>query len=229
MESIALCFLHSYANPQHEIEAGRVIREVAPNMPFTLSHEISGEWREFERTSTVVLNSYVLPIARDYLDNLDQNLTSRKRMGPVLHVMQSNGGSATFEAAKQRPINLVESGPVAGVIGSARVGELIGEPNVIAFDVGGTTAKTSLVEKNTPKITTEYKIEHTRETAGYPIMVPTIDIVEIGSGGGSIAWIDDGGALRVGPLSAGADPGPACYDLGGTSRPSPTRTCWSDD
>jgi N-methylhydantoinase A len=216
VESIAVCFLHAYTNPQHEIEAGRVIREAAPGVPVTLSHEITGEWREFERTSTAVLNSYVLPIAGAYLDNLDKNLTARKRMGPVLHVMQSNGGSATFAAAKDRPINLVESGPVAGVIGAARIGELLGEPNIIAFDVGGTTAKTSLVENYIPKITTEYKIEHTREKAGYPIMVPTIDIVEIGSGGGSIAWVDGAGALRVGPVSAGAVPGPACYDLGGT-------------
>ncbi|MBC7815166.1 MAG: hydantoinase/oxoprolinase family protein, partial [Burkholderiales bacterium] len=163
-----------------------------------------------------VLNSYVLPIAGRYLDNLDQKLTSRKRMGDVLHVMQSNGGSATFNIAKHMPINLVESGPVAGVIGAARVGAMIGELNLIAFDVGGTTAKTSLVEGGSPKITTEYKIEHTREKAGYPILVPTIDIVEIGSGGGSIAFVDGAGALRVGPQSAGAVPGPACYDQGGT-------------
>ncbi|MBC7813837.1 MAG: hydantoinase/oxoprolinase family protein, partial [Burkholderiales bacterium] len=179
VESIALCFLHSYANAAHEIEAGRILREVAPHMPFTLSHDVTQEWREFERTSTAVLNSYVLPIAGRYLDNLDQKLTTRKRMGDVLHVMQSNGGSATFNIAKHTPINLVESGPVAGVIGAARVGAMIGEPNLIAFDVGGTTAKTSLVEGGSPKITTEYKIEHTREKAGYPILVPTIDIVEI--------------------------------------------------
>ncbi len=216
VESIALCFLHSYANPEHEIEAGRIIAEVAPDMPYTLSHQVTQEWREYERTSTAVLNSYVLPTARDYLDNLEQNLTSRKRMANVLHVMQSNGGSATFAMAKHSPVNLVESGPVAGVIGAARVGELIGEPNVISFDVGGTTAKTSLVEGGKPKITTEYKIEHTREKAGYPILAPTIDIVEIGSGGGSIAYVDQAGALRVGPISAGAVPGPACYDQGGT-------------
>jgi N-methylhydantoinase A len=215
-ESIAVCFLHAYANPEHEVLAGRLIREVAPTVPFTLSHEVTQEWREFERTSTAVLNSYVLPAARAYLENLEQNLTTRKRMGNVLHVMQSNGGSATFELGKQAPINLVESGPVAGVIGAAHVGELIGEPNVISFDVGGTTAKTSLIENGSPKITTEYKIEHTRDKAGYPILAPTIDIVEIGSGGGSIAYVDQAGALRVGPVSAGAVPGPACYDLGGT-------------
>ena len=217
VESIALCFLHSYANPEHEAQAGRIIREVAPHIPYTLSHEVTNEWREYERTSTTAFNSYVLPIARQYLDNLQQNLTARKRMNSgSLHIMQSNGGSATFEIAKDTPINLVESGPVAGVIGAAKVGELIGEANVISFDVGGTTAKTSLVENGKPKITTEYKIEHTREFAGYPILVPTVDIVEIGSGGGSIAWTDQAGALRVGPQSAGAVPGPACYDQGGT-------------
>ncbi|MFN8371253.1 MAG: oligopeptide/dipeptide ABC transporter ATP-binding protein [Anaerolineae bacterium] len=214
--SIAVCFLHSYANPEHEMLAGRVLREVAPHIPFTLSHDVTQEWREFERTSTAVLNSYVLPTARAYLENLEQNLTTRKRMGDVLHIMQSNGGSATFDMGKQTPINLVESGPVAGVIGAARVGELIGEHNIIAFDVGGTTAKTSLVEHGKPKITTEYKIELTRETAGYPILAPTVDIVEIGSGGGSIAHVDGAGALKVGPVSAGAVPGPACYDKGGT-------------
>lgn len=216
VESIAVCFLHAYANPVHEIRAGEILQQVAPQIPFTLSHDVTGEWREFERTSTAVLNSYVLPTARAYLDNLENTLTTRKRMRDVLHIMQSNGGSATFDMAKRTPINLVESGPVAGVIGSARIGELIGESNVIAFDVGGTTAKTSLIEGGKPKITTEYKIEHTRETAGYPILAPTIDIVEIGSGGGSIAWIDNAGALRVGPISAGAVPGPACYGQGGT-------------
>lgn len=216
VESIAVCFLHAYANPEHEIQAGKIITESAADIPFTLSHEVTQEWREYERTSTAVLNSYVLPIAQDYLDNLEGNLSKRKRMGDVLHVMQSNGGSATFNVGKQTPINLVESGPVAGVIGSAHIGDIIDEPNVIAFDVGGTTAKTSLIEGGKPKITTEYKIEHTREKAGYPILVPTIDIVEIGSGGGSIAWIDKAGALRVGPVSAGAVPGPACYDQGGS-------------
>jgi N-methylhydantoinase A len=216
VESIAVCFLHSYINPQHEIEAGEIIRQTAPHIPYTLSHEVTGEWREYERTSTAVFNSYILPTAQRYLDNLETKLANQKRMSDVLHIMQSNGGSATFALAKRTPINLVESGPVAGVIGSARIGDLIGEPNVIAFDVGGTTAKTSLIEGGKPKITTEYKIEHTREFAGYPILVPTIDIVEIGSGGGSIAYIDDAGALRVGPISAGAVPGPACYDQGGT-------------
>jgi N-methylhydantoinase A len=215
VEAIAVCFLHSYADPSHEVECGEIISQTAPDIRLTLSHQITQEWREYERTSTAVLNSYVHPIAQAYLDNLEVDLTGMGMNNHTLHVMQSNGGSATFEAAKAAPINLVESGPVAGVIGAAYIGEMIGEPNVIALDIGGTTAKTSLVENGTPKITTEYKIEHRRNYAGYPILVPTIDIVEIGAGGGSIAWLDKAGALRVGPVSAGADPGPACYGWGG--------------
>ncbi len=215
VEAIAICFLHSYANPSHEVQCGEIIRQLAPEVPLTLSHQITQEWREYERTSTAVLNSYVHPIAQAYLKDLESKLADMGMARRVLHVMQSNGGSATFELGMRSPINLVESGPVAGVIGAAYVGDSIGEPNVISLDIGGTTAKTSLVEKGTPKITTEYKIEHRRDYAGYPILAPTVDIVEIGAGGGSIAWIDRAGALRVGPMSAGADPGPACYGWGG--------------
>ncbi|MGH2619814.1 MAG: hydantoinase/oxoprolinase family protein [Anaerolineales bacterium] len=221
VEALAVCFLHSYANPSHELECGEIINELAPELPITLSHRISQEWREYERTSTTVLNSYVHPIARAYLDSLERDLTGMGIKSHTLHVMQSNGGSATFGAGKVSPINLVESGPVAGVIGAAKIGEMIGEPNVISLDIGGTTAKTSLVENGIPKITTEYKIEQRRDYAGYPILAPTIDIVEIGAGGGSIAWVDKAGALQVGPLSAGADPGPACYGWGG-DRPTVT-------
>ncbi len=215
VQAIAVCFLHSYANPAHEIRCGEIIHQVAPDIPVTLSHKITQEWREYERTSTAVLNGYVHPIAHDYLDNLESNLVGMGMQKQVLHIMQSNGGSATFEMGKAAPINLVESGPAAGIIGSAYIGQQIGEPNVIGLDIGGTTAKTSLVENGTPRITTEYRIEQRRDYAGYPILVPTIDIVEIGAGGGSIAWIDRAGALRVGPVSAGADPGPACYGWGG--------------
>ncbi len=215
VQALAVCLLHAYANPSHELECGEIINEMAPDLPITLSHQITQEWREFERTSTAVLNSYVHPIAKAYLDNLESDLTEMGMEGSALHVMQSNGGSATFAAGRISPINLVESGPVAGVIGAAKIGEIIGEPNVISLDIGGTTAKTSLVEKGNPTITTEYKIEQRRDYAGYPILVPTIDIVEIGAGGGSIAWVDKAGALQVGPVSAGADPGPACYGWGG--------------
>lgn len=215
VEAVAVCFIHSYANPGHEVLCGEIITECAPELPVTLSHQVTQEWREYERTTTAVVNSYVLPTARSYLDRLGKDLTALG-MGKFYHVMQSNGGTATFDKGKQAPVNLVESGPVAGVIGAAVIGDLIGEPNVISLDIGGTTAKTSLVENGTPKITTEYKIEYRRNFAGYPILAPTVDIVEIGAGGGSIAWVDKAGALRVGPVSAGADPGPACYGWGGT-------------
>ncbi len=214
IQAIAVCFLHSYANPAHEKRCGEIIRKIAPDIPVTLSCDITQEWREYERTNTAVLNSFVLTTTRSYLDNLEKSLSSLG-MGRVYHVMQSNGGTATFERGKQAPINMVESGPVGGVIGTAVIGRMLGEPNTISFDVGGTTAKTSLVEGGNPRITTEYKIEWSRTYAGYPILVPTIDIVEIGAGGGSIAWVDGAGALRIGPQSAGADPGPASYGWGG--------------
>jgi N-methylhydantoinase A len=167
-----------------------------------------------------VLNAYVQPIAVHYLNALEKDL-SEMGMRPVGHVMQSNGGLATFEMARQAPIRTCESGPVAGVIGAAVIGDLLGEPNVLSLDIGGTTVKSSLVEKGTPKITTDYKIEYRPDWEGYPIKVPTVDIVEIGAGGGSIAWIGKAGSLRVGPVSAGAVPGPACYDAGG-ERPTVT-------
>jgi len=220
VEAIAVCFLHSYANPAHEKRCGEIIKKIAPDIPVTLSCDITQEWREYERTNTAVLNSFVITTTRSYLDNLEKSL-SGLGMGRVYHVMQSNGGTATFARGKQAPINMVESGPVGGVIGTAVIGKMLGEPNTISFDVGGTTAKTSLVEGGNPRITTEYKIEWSRTYAGYPILAPTIDIVEIGAGGGSIAWVDGAGALRIGPQSAGADPGPASYGWGG-DRPTVT-------
>jgi N-methylhydantoinase A len=214
IEAIAVCFLHAYANPDHEARCGQLMRELLPGVPVTLSHEITQEWREYERTNTTVLNAYVQPIAVQYLNTLEEDL-HRMGMGPVGHIMQSNGGIATFEVARRAPIKTCESGPVAGVIGAAVIGDLLGEPNIISLDIGGTTVKSSLVEDGVPKITTDYRIEYRRDWEGYPIKVPTVDIVEIGAGGGSIAWIDEAGSLRVGPVSAGAVPGPACYDAGG--------------
>ncbi len=220
IQAVAVCLLHSYANPEHERRCGEIIHELAPETPVTLSCEITREWREYERSNTCVLNSYVLPAARHYLHSMERQL-SAMGMGKVFHVMQSNGGTATFALAKHAPIRLVESGPVGGVIGASVVGRMIGESSVISLDVGGTTAKTSLLQGGNPRITSEYKIEWRRDFAGYPVLVPTVDIVEIGAGGGSIAWVDGGGALRVGPASAGADPGPASYGRGG-DRPTVT-------
>lgn len=214
VEAVAVCFLHAYANPAHEKRCLEIIRQHAPELALSASHELSREWREYERTNTAVLNSYVKPTVEHYLTELEERLRAQG-MPPVYHVMQSNGGTATFARGKAAPIYAVESGPVAGVIGAVQVGRLIGEENLITFDVGGTTAKTSLVKGGQPRITTEYKIGWNRGYAGYPILAPTIDIVEIGAGGGSIAWIDEAGSLHIGPQSAGADPGPACYGKGG--------------
>ncbi len=216
VEGIAICFLHSYINPAHEQRAAEIAREEAPDLTVTASYEITREWREYERTSTTVLNAYVQPITTRYLESLQASLEQLGVPQSTLHVMKSNGGIATFEQGKAIPIWLVESGPVAGVIGAVAVGRLLGEENIISLDIGGTTAKSSLVQRGVVRTTNEYKIEWTPTSPGYPVMVPVVDIVEIGAGGGSIAWIDKAGALKVGPQSAGAVPGPACYGKGGT-------------
>ncbi|MGB4504917.1 MAG: hydantoinase/oxoprolinase family protein, partial [Syntrophaceticus sp.] len=215
VEAIAVCFLHSYANPAHEERCAEIIRQEWPEVAVTISSDITKEWREYERTSTAVLNSYVQPVAAKYVDSLDREL-DKLRVSDRRYIMQSNGGTVSFAQSKISPINMVESGPVAGVFGAAVVGKLIGEKNIIALDIGGTTAKCSLIENGEMKVTTDYKIEWTRETAGYPIKVPVVDIIEIGAGGGSIAWVDAANSLHVGPQSAGALPGPVCYGRGGT-------------
>ncbi|MCI6122530.1 MAG: hydantoinase/oxoprolinase family protein [Lachnospiraceae bacterium] len=223
VEAIAVCYINSYANDAHEKRTVEVIKELWPEVFVTSSIEVTKEWREYERTSTIALNSYVMPVASSYVDHLDSRL---KEIGchDKEYIMQSNGGTTTFEQAKQTPINMVESGPVAGVYGSAIIGKIIGENNIIAFDVGGTTAKCSLIDQGEVKVTTEYRIERTESYAGYPIMAPVVDIVEIGNGGGSIAWIDEAGSLKVGPQSAGALPGPVAYGIGGTE-PTTTDAC----
>ncbi|HIP98932.1 TPA: hydantoinase/oxoprolinase family protein [Candidatus Bipolaricaulota bacterium] len=215
IEAIAVCYIHAYANPTHERRTREIIEELLPGVPVTLSHEITQEWREYERTNTTVLNAYVQPVATLYLSTLDREL-SVKGLSGVKYAMQSNGGTTTFPQAQRVPIHLVESGPVGGVIGAGVIARAVGEDSVIAFDMGGTTAKVSLIDRGQLKIDTDYHIGKTSTWAGYPLKIPVVDIVEVGAGGGSIAWIDQGGALHVGPKSAGADPGPACYGLGGT-------------
>ncbi|WP_003541509.1 hydantoinase/oxoprolinase family protein [Desulfotomaculum nigrificans] len=220
VEAIAVTYLHAYANPIHEQQTVEIIKELWPEVAVTASYEVTKEWREYERTSTCVLNSYVKPTAALYVDRLESKLSDIGVEGKK-YIMQSNGGTTTFAQSKVTPINMVESGPVAGVFGAAVLGQMLGEKNIIAFDIGGTTAKCSLIDRGEVKVTTEYKIEKTDRTAGYPIKVPVVDIVEIGNGGGSIAWIDDAGSLKVGPQSAGALPGPVAYGRGGTE---PTTT-----
>lgn len=213
--AFAICFLHAYANPDHERRCGELVREAAPDAFVTLSHEVCGEWREYERTNTAVLNAYVQPVVARYMQGLDAKLAERG-IDDGIYVMQSSGGSMTIEQSRVLPINMVESGPVAGVTGAAVTGEAIGRSNLITLDIGGTTAKTSLIKAGQVEVTTDYYIERTPTSSGYPIKVPVVDIVEIGAGGGSIAWLDEAGGLSVGPRSAGAEPGPACYGKGGT-------------
>lgn len=215
VQAVGVCFLHSYANPEHERLVGGILERELPGAEVTLSSNLLKEWREYERTSTTVLNAYVKPAARKYLDTLQDEMV-RMGLKEEPHAMQSNGGTATFARAKEVPISLIESGPVGGVIGANELGKIIREKNIITLDIGGTTAKTSLISNNEVKVTTEYKLEWTPKFAGYPVKSPVVDIIEIGNGGGSIAWIDDVGVLKVGPKSAGANPGPACYGLGGT-------------
>ena len=215
IEAIAVCLLHSYARPEHEQAVREALRAALPNVAVTVSCEITREWREYERSSTAVLNAYVQPTVERYLEELENRLRARGLRRPM-RIVQSNGGTTSVATARRRPINLVESGPAAGVIGAARVGELIGESNVLYLDIGGTTAKCSLIVDGRPETTTEYRLEWRPDYAGYPVLVQVVDIVEIGAGGGSIAWVDSGGSIRVGPRSAGAAPGPACYGRGGT-------------
>lgn len=223
VDSIAICYLNSYANDSHELKTVEYIKSLWPEVFVASSVEVTKEWREYERTSTSTLNAYVKPIASSYMEKLEGRLNEIGLNGKK-YIMQSNGGTTTFEQAKKTPINMVESGPVAGVFGSAVLGQAINEKNMIAFDVGGTTAKCSLIDGGNVKITTDYRIERTDSNAGYPIMTPVVDIVEIGNGGGSIAWIDETGSLKVGPKSAGALPGPVAYGKGGTL-PTTTDAC----
>lgn len=214
VEAVAICLLHAYADPSHEVALLKRVRELWAEASVVASHQITREWREYERSSTAVLSAYVQPIAERYLSRLHQGLRDEGFAGQP-YIMQSNCGVDTLDHVKQIPITMVESGPASGFWGAAELGRLIGEPNVLALDIGGTTAKCSLIEGGRVRIMTDYWIERDRRSAGYPIMVPVVDLVEIGNGGGSIAWVDDFGKLHVGPRSAGALPGPAAYGLGG--------------
>jgi len=213
VEAVAVCFLHAYANPEHERTAGAMIRKALPDAYLSLSHEILREYREFERMSTTVVNAYIGPKVGGYVKSLKSSLGGIGFDGD-LSIMRSNGGVMTPEVATERPVAMMESGPVGGIIASARVGVALGYPNVISFDMGGTTAKASLIREGEPTLAPGYYVGG--YAAGHPVMLPMIDVVEVGAGGGSIAWRDDVGALKVGPQSAGADPGPICYRGGGT-------------
>lgn len=214
VESIAVCFLHAYVNPVHEIAVVERLKVIWPEIDVIASHDVCREWREYERTSTTVLSAYILPIARRYLANLESKLKD-VGMKNNPYIMQSNGGITTVKSAMLNPITMVESGPASGILGAASLGREMGEENLIALDIGGTTAKCALIHDGKVDVTTEYRIEWDRTSPGYPVRTPVVDLVEIGNGGGSIAWLDKGGRLHVGPKSAGAQPGPAAYGRGG--------------
>ncbi len=218
VDSVAICFINSYVNPGNERKALKTIETLSGadrHIRATASSDVTREWREYERTNTAVLNAYVMPLIEGYTTKLTSIFRQMKFKG-VFYMMLSSGGVATIDFVKKVPIETVESGPVAGVVAGTKIAELVGERNIIILDGGSTTTKASLVEDLTIKFTTNYAVEKDEFNPGYPIKVPIVDIVEIGNGGGSIAWVDEIGNLRVGPLSAGAVPGPTCYGIGGT-------------
>ena len=212
LEAVAVCLLHAYANPAHERRIGEILRREMPDIFVTLSHEILREYREYERTSTTALNAYVGPVVQAYLSRLDNHLRT-KHFGGTIQIMRSNGGVMSIALAQEQPVSMMESGPVAGMIGAGRLADRLKLERCIGFDMGGTTAKTSLITNGQPAIEEGYVIGG--QASGQPMQLPVVDIVEVGAGGGSIAWLDANGGIHVGPQSAGADPGPACYGKGG--------------
>ena len=215
-ESVAVCLLHAHVHPEHERRLGEILRAELPHVPVTLSSEILREQQEYERTATTVVNAYVRPLMERYLGSL------RSGLDAPLTIMQSSGGLMSDADAAQRPVYALESGPAAGVVAGLALARALGLPNVITFDMGGTTAKASLIEDGAVSRSQEYEVgaalsagSRLLRGSGELIRIPTLDIAEVGAGGGSIAWVDPAGALHVGPRSAGASPGPACYGLGG--------------
>ena len=221
VESVAVCLLHSYVNGEHERRIGAILAEELPGVPVSLSAEVAPEFREYLRASTTVINAVIRPVVERYLERIEQRLADAGIAAKLL-VMQSSGGVFSSEAAAKRPVFMVESGPAAGVIAAAHLGNTIDRPDILSFDMGGTTAKVGLIQNGEPSVTKDYQVGGHASAgigglslSGYPVRTPVVDLVEIGAGGGSIAWVDSGGLLRVGPQSAGADPGPVCYRSGG--------------
>jgi N-methylhydantoinase A len=208
VQAVAVCLLHSYANPTHEEQIGEILARELPGTYITLSHRILREYYEYERTMSAVMNCYTQPLMDSYLDGLNQRMEGKGFSGTFL-LLRSSGGAMSYEEAREAPIFTLLSGPAGGVLGAAHLAELTGIGNLITADGGGTSFDVSLVVSKQPRITTETTVE------GYKLLLPVLDIRSIGAGGGSIAWIDDGGALQVGPQSAGANPGPICYRRGG--------------
>ena len=217
VSSVAVCLLNAYANPASERAIGMLFAQLAPELSVSLSSDVLPQIREYERTSTTAANAYVKPLVREYLMRIDEGLSSREFAGD-LYVMQSGGGVLAADVAQEFPIRILESGPAGGVAAARWWGALIDEPNLLCFDMGGTTAKLCTVVRGEALVSDDYeaaRVYRFKRGSGYAINVPVFDLLEIGTGGGSIAHIDQMGLLKVGPLSAGASPGPACYGLGG--------------
>lgn len=217
VEAIAIACLHSYRNPDNERRIAEIVSAEWLDIPLSLSSEIAPEIREYERTSTTVANAYTLPLMSRYLKTLDDQLADAGFRGNF-YLMLSSGSSALASAARSQPIRLVESGPAAGALAAAYYGELAGHQDLISFDMGGTTAKVALIHEGAPAAASNLEVARVHrftKGSGYPLQFPTVDILESGAGGGSIAWVDSLGLLKVGPQSAGSDPGPACYGFGG--------------
>jgi len=226
VKSVVVALLFSYINQKHEREIGKILNKALPKTYVSLSSEIAPEYREYERTSTAVVNAVLMPIVSSYLDDLQRKIRKLKVKAPLC-IMQSDGGIATKNVVSKKPVSMVESGPAAGVIASAFYGKLVGIENILSFDMGGTTAKAGAIKEATPEVVSEYEVAGKAHSgrivkgSGYPVRYPFIDLAECSAGGGTIAWVDEGKALQVGPISAGAEPGPACY---GRSGKQPTIT-----
>jgi len=220
-QAVAIGLLNAHINPAHEKAVKSILRRICPDVPLVASTDVAPEYREFERISTTVVNACLMPIVSGYVEDLSNKISELGINAPFL-IMQSSGGMASKAMISEKPVSMIESGPASGCIASAFYGKILGVKNVIGFDMGGTTAKASVIRGGTPEVTTEYEVAgrvHSGRIikgSGYPVRYPFIDLAECSAGGGTIAWTDQGGAIRVGPLSAGADPGPACYGKGGT-------------
>ncbi|MGH7266249.1 MAG: hydantoinase/oxoprolinase family protein, partial [Candidatus Rokuibacteriota bacterium] len=228
VRAVVVGFLHSYRNPEPERRAAAILAEALPEAFVAASADVSPEFREYPRFCTAAVNGLVAPVVSRYLEAIEQGLGGNRVKAP-LHLMTSSGGIVAAATARVRPVHLLESGPAAGVIAAMYLGQAVGARDLIAFDMGGTTAKAGLVVDGVPRLVSEFEVGGLagaggdavrgaggRRGTGYPIKVPAIELVEIGAGGGSLGWVDSGGGFRVGPRSAGADPGPACYGRGGT-------------
>ena len=220
VETVAVVLLHAYVNPEHERRVKALLEAELPQVVVVASHEVNPEYREYERMSTTVVNSLLIPVVSAYLRRIEARVRETGSDAP-LYIMQSNGGLAAVDVASRMPVATIESGPATGVTASAYWSRILGLDNVLSFDMGGTTAKAGAVIGGSPQVRSEYEVGGTVHGgrivggSGYPVRFPFIDLAEVSGGGGTIAWVEGGEALRVGPVSAGADPGPACYDKGG--------------